>query len=148
MKNKKQIAEALKVTLADSYTLYLKVQNLHWNVVGADFLMAHQLLEEYYNELFTLNDELAERIRALGFASPGSFKEFLKITNIKEINGKEINCKEALKTVLKDKEIFLKTASKTQEVASKNSDITTEGMMVNIITSLEKQIWMLKSITK
>lgn len=143
--SKKDLVNALKVTLADSYTLYLKIQNFHWNVTGTRFHGVHVLLEEYYNELFKLNDELAERIRALGSEAPGSFKEFLKLTNIKEASGKEINYKKVLQVVMTDKETFMKTIKKTLKVASKENDIVTEGMMTDILTELEKQLWMLKS---
>jgi starvation-inducible DNA-binding protein len=145
---KKDLINALKETLADSYTLYLKIQNFHWNVVGEEFLKVHELFEEYYNELFQLNDELAERIRSLDSEAPASFVEFLKLTNIKETSGKKIDWKKATKTVLQDKEIFMKTVKKTLKISVKEEDVITESMMIDILTSLEKQIWMLKSILK
>ena len=85
---RKTIAEGLSKVLADSYTLYLKTHNYHWNVEGPMFRTLHLMFEEQYTELAEAVDEIAERIRALGFPAPGSYSEFAALTSIKENNGK------------------------------------------------------------
>ncbi|MGF1670478.1 MAG: Dps family protein [Balneolaceae bacterium] len=83
-KNRKQIAKGLSRLLADSYMVYLKTHNYHWNVTGELFHSLHEQFEEQYTELAEAIDEIAERIRALGYRAPGTFKEFTEITSIKE----------------------------------------------------------------
>ena len=85
---RKTIAEGLSKVLADSYTLYLKTHKFHWNVEGSRFRTLHLMFEEQYNELATAVDEIAERIRALGFPAPGSYSEFSALTEIQENTGK------------------------------------------------------------
>ena len=81
---RKQIADGLSRLLADSYTLYLKTHNYHWNVTGPQFNTLHLMFEEQYTELATAVDEIAERIRALGEPAPGSYTAFAKLTSIEE----------------------------------------------------------------
>ncbi|HRK02286.1 MAG TPA: Dps family protein, partial [Oligoflexia bacterium] len=82
--DRKAIAEGLSRLLADSYTLYLKTHNFHWNVTGPMFQTLHLMFEAQYTELSTAVDLIAERIRALGFPAPATYSEFLKLTSIKE----------------------------------------------------------------
>src|ERR1700757_1580098 len=86
-KHRKAIADGLSKLLADTYTLYLKTHNYHWNVTGPMFQTLHLMFEQQYNELATAVDLIAERIRALGFPAPGSYTAFSKITSIKEEDG-------------------------------------------------------------
>ena len=85
--DRKQIADGLSRLLADTFTLYLKTHNFHWNVTGPMFRTLHIMFEEQYNELWTASDELAERIRALGVYAPATYKEFTRLTSIKEEDG-------------------------------------------------------------
>jgi starvation-inducible DNA-binding protein len=78
------IAEGLKHLLADTYTLYLKTHNFHWNVTGPQFNTLHLMFEKQYNEIWLALDEIAERIRALGFFVPASYQSFAKLSSIKE----------------------------------------------------------------
>jgi starvation-inducible DNA-binding protein len=82
-----KVIEALGRLLADSYTLYLKTHNFHWNVRGPMFTTLHTLFEQEYTELAMAVDEIAERIRALGAPAPGSYREFGKLTSLKEAQG-------------------------------------------------------------
>ena len=87
--NRQAIAAGLSRLLADSYTLYLKTHNYHWNVTGPLFNTLHLMFEQQYTELATAVDEIAERIRALGVAAPGSYREFAKLASVKEATGGE-----------------------------------------------------------
>jgi starvation-inducible DNA-binding protein len=86
-KERHTIADGLSRLLADSYTLYVKTHNFHWNVTGPMFQPLHAMFEEQYTELATAVDEIAERIRALGFPAPGSFSEFTRLSSVKEAVG-------------------------------------------------------------
>src|SRR5437868_10877110 len=86
-KDRKQIAQGLSKLLADTYTLYLKTHNFHWNVTGPMFQTLHLMFEQQYNELALAVDLIAERIRALGYPAPGTYAEFSKLTSIKEPKG-------------------------------------------------------------
>src|ERR687896_1546584 len=85
--DRREIAEGLTKLLADTYTLYLKTHNFHWNVTGPMFQTLHLMFEEQYNELWTANDLIAERIRALGVFAPATYKEFARLTSIAEEDG-------------------------------------------------------------
>lgn len=140
----KPVSEALKTVLADSYTLYLKTQNFHWNVAGPHFKSLHALFEEQYTDLQGAVDDIAERIRALGDAAPGSYKAFGKLTSISEAD----DVPEAfamVKALLKDQDIILGSLQKALEAAQKAGDEVTVGMVTERMTVHEKNRWMLKS---
>ena len=84
---RRAIADGLSRTLADTYTLYLKTHNFHWNVTGPMFQTLHLMFEEQYNELALAVDAIAERIRALGFPAPGTYSEYAKLSSISETEG-------------------------------------------------------------
>lgn len=138
------VSEALKTVLADSYTLYLKTQNFHWNVTGPQFRSLHLLFEEQYTDLQTAVDEIAERIRSLGAATPGSFKTFLKLTGIKE--AEDVPDADAMVRMLaKDQDVILASLQKALSAAQKAGDEATIGMVTDRITIHEKNRWMLNS---
>jgi hypothetical protein len=91
--DREAIAGGLKVLLADSYTLYLQTHNFHWNVIGPQFRELHLMFEEHYTELATAVDEIAERIRTLGVAAPGTYKAFAELSNIDEVEGVPSRCR-------------------------------------------------------
>lgn len=140
----KPVAEALKHVLADSYVLYLKTQNFHWNVTGPHFRSLHLLFEEEYTDLQAAVDDIAERIRTLGEAAPGSFKEFLSLTHIKEANGGE-NAETMVKTLADDQEIIISDLKKLLEAAQKAGDEGTIGLVTDRLSAHEKNLWMLRS---
>ena len=100
---RKAIAHGLSVLLADTYTLYLKTHNYHWNVTGPMFQTLHTLFETQYTELAVAVDDIAERIRALGEFAPGSYKEYAKLTNLKEADGIP-SAEEMIKDLVKGQE--------------------------------------------
>lgn len=144
-KHKEKVANGLASFLADSYTLYLKTQNFHWNVTGPRFPQLHAMFEEQYRELAEAVDEIAERIRALGAKSPGTFKEFSKLAGIDDFEGPFVSEK-----MVEDlKEGHEKAASKAAEVAqiaSDSGDEASADLLISRIKTHEKTAWMLRSL--
>lgn len=140
----KPIVQALKQALADSYTLYLKTQNFHWNVTGAQFHSLHLLFETQYNDLALAVDAIAERIRALGDHAPGSFTEFGKLATVKEAKGVPAAA-EMVKALAKDQAILVSTWKKVLIAAEKAGDDVTAGMATARREIHEKNRWMLES---
>lgn len=140
----KKVVEGLKKLLADNYTLYLKTQNFHWNVTGPNFQSLHQLFMAQYTDLFNANDAIAERIRALGSKAPGSFKEFSKLTTIKEAEG-NLTAKQMVQELIKGQDEILKTLRKVADEADDADDEVTEGMLVARMEIHEKNRWMLQA---
>lgn len=142
---RKAIAHGLSVLLADTYTLYLKTHNYHWNVTGPMFQTLHTLFETQYNELALAVDEIAERIRALGEFAPGSYKEYAKLTNLKEADGIPA-AEEMIKDLVKGQEAIAKTARSIVPVADGASDEVTLDLLTQRMTVHEKNAWMLRSL--
>ena len=108
-KDRQTIVEGLARLLADSYTLYLKTHNFHWNVTGPMFNSLHQMFETQYTELAAAVDEIAERIRALGHKAPGSYREYADLTSIEEAFG-EFSAKDMISALAQDQETVARTA--------------------------------------
>ncbi len=143
---REQVAKALSGFLASTYTLYLKTQNFHWNVTGEHFVSLHSLFEEQYTELRDAIDELAERIRALGHVSPGSFREFTALSVIEEEEVQPVDAMAMVKALLHNHEQASQEARKVLEVAEAVSDEVTVDMMIERMTIHDKTAWMLRSI--
>lgn len=120
-KDRQRIASGLSKLLADSYTLYLKTHNYHWNVEGPQFNTLHLMFEGHYTELATAVDEIAERIRALGVKAPGSYSEFNAITSIEEATGEE-SAEEMIRQLVIGQETVARTAREASEAAADASD--------------------------
>lgn len=142
---RKAIVQGLSVLLADTYTLYLKTHNYHWNVTGPMFQTLHTLFEAHYNELALAVDQIAERIRALGEFAPGSYKEFAKLTNLKEADGIP-SAEEMIKDLVKGQEAIAKTARSIVPVADGAADEVTLDLLTQRMTVHEKNAWMLRSL--
>lgn len=140
----KTTSDSLKVALADSYILYLKTQNYHWNVTGPHFNSLHLLFEGQYNDLFAAVDILAERIRALGQKAPGSFAAYSKLTNIKE-GHEDKNAQEMVQELADDQAIIIGTLSQVLKAAQEVNDEVTVGIVADRIEAHQKNAWMLKS---
>jgi starvation-inducible DNA-binding protein len=143
MTNKNTI-DSLKIVLSDSYVLYLKAQNYHWNVTGPYFKSLHLMFEEQYNDLFTAVDLIAERIRALGEKAPGSFAIYSKLTNIEEGN-ENTDSDYMVKDLANDQDIIVKTLTNALKEAQAVSDEVTVGILTDRIEIHQKNSWMLKS---
>ncbi len=134
----------LKVLLADTYALYLKTQNYHWNVVGPQFHAYHVLFEEEYKELQEAIDEIAERIRTKGELSPGSFKEFNDLKTINEAKSK-IDALAMVKDLSESHEKICKSLHALLEEAKKDNDDVTQDLILERMEYHEKTTWMLRS---
>ena len=138
------VVNELSVLLASSYTLYLKTQNYHWNVTGPMFTTLHTLFETQYTELALANDEIAERIRALGAFAPGSLAEFAKVSVVKEAKGRS-TAKEMIQILVADQRAVAKAAHKVIEAADKAGDQATADLGTRRVDIHEKNAWMLQS---
>lgn len=144
-KDRKAIAEGLSRLLADSYTLYLKTHNFHWNVTGPMFNTLHLMFEEEYTELAAAVDLIAERIRALGHPAPGSYAAYGKLTGIKEESGVPA-AKEMIRQLVAGQEAVARTAREVFTVAEKANDQPTVDLLTQRMQIHEKNAWMLRSL--
>lgn len=138
------VTESLKKALADSYALYLKTQNYHWNVTGANFKTLHLLFEEQYNDLALAVDEIAERIRALGEKAPGTWSAYEKMSSIKD-GDENATADTMVKELAEDQGVIVKTLKQVLIAAQETSDEVTIGLVVDRMTIHEKAAWMLRS---
>lgn len=144
MKKNHQTIENLEKLLANSYVLYLKTQNYHWNVVGENFKSLHLLFEEQYNELAAAVDEIAERIRALGAKVDGTFENFSKLSKIKSGN-KNFGKIEMIQDLISSQEIIVEDLKAAIGVAQKEDDEGTADLFIGRIKAHEKAAWMLQA---
>ena len=142
---RKEIAEGLSRLLADSYTLYLKTHNYHWNVTGPMFQTLHLMFETQYNELALAVDLIAERIRALGFPAPGSYREFGNLTSIKEDEDAP-DANNMIRRLVEGQEAVVRTARSIFPVVDKASDEPTADLLTQRMQIHEKNAWMLRSL--
>jgi starvation-inducible DNA-binding protein len=143
--DRKQIAEGLSRLLADTFTLYLKTHNFHWNVTGPMFRTLHIMFEEQYNALWTASDELAERIRALGLYAPATYKEFGRLTSIKEEDGIPAAL-DMVRLLVEGHETAARTARTVFTTAENASDAPTADLLTERMQFHEKTAWMLRSL--
>jgi starvation-inducible DNA-binding protein len=139
------IAQGLAKLLADSYTLYLKTHNYHWNVTGPMFNTLHLMFEQQYTELATAVDLIAERIRALGHAAPGSYKAYAKMTDIAEEEGVP-NAQEMIRQLVAGQEAVVRTARSVFPAVEAASDEPTADLLTQRMQVHEKNAWMLRSM--
>ncbi len=143
--SKAVIADKLGVVLASTYTLQLKTQNFHWNVTGPTFGTLHELFDKQYNEIFLAVDDVAERIRALGEVTPGSFAHFAKLSEIKEAPVKPPADKVMISTLADDNEKLSKLCTEVGSFADDAGDTATGDLMNGRIKAHDKAAWMLRS---
>ncbi len=144
-KERKKIADGLSRLLADTYTLYLKTHNYHWNVEGPMFQTLHTMFELQYTELALAVDLIAERIRALGHYAPGSYAQYAKLSSIKEETGVP-SAQDMIKDLVKGNEAVSKTARAIFPVVEKSSDEPTADLLTQRMQVHEKTAWMLRSL--
>ena len=144
-KDRQNIAEGLSRLLADSYTLYLKTHNYHWNVKGPLFNTLHQMFETQYTELAAAVDEIAERIRALGEPAPGSYKAYAKLTTIEEEDSVP-EAEHMIRQLLKGQEAVVRTARSVIGAAEAANDEPTADLLTQRMQVHEKNAWMLRSM--
>ena len=142
---RRQVAAGLSRLLADTYTLYLKTHNFHWNVAGPMFTTLHLMFEQQYTELAQAVDMIAERIRALGEPAPGSYAQFGRLTSLSE----ETSVPPALEMVsqlVEGQEAVARTARGLFPVAERCDDLVTLDLLTQRMQVHEKAAWMLRSL--
>jgi starvation-inducible DNA-binding protein len=144
-KDRQDIAEGLARLLADTYTLYLKTHNFHWNVTGPMFGTLHQMFETQYMELAQAVDAIAERIRALGVVAPGSYAQFAKLTRLSEETGVP-DANDMVRQLVGDQEAVVCSARELFPRAERVSDQPTMDLLTARMQIHEKTAWMLRSL--
>jgi starvation-inducible DNA-binding protein len=143
--DRKKIAEGLSRLLADSYTLYLKTHNFHWNVTGPMFQTLHLMFETQYTELATAVDLIAERIRSLGFPAPGTYQEFVKLSSIRETIGVPA-ATDMIRQLIEGQEAVVRTARGIFDAVDSAHDEATADLLTQRMQFHEKTAWMLRSL--
>lgn len=144
-KDRAEISAGLSRMLADSYTLYLQTHNFHWNVTGPLFNTLHLMFEQQYTELAAAVDEIAERIRALGFPAPGTFHDYSELTRIKEVPGVP-SAEDMIRHLVTGQETVVRTAREVFPLAEKANDEPTADLLTQRMQVHEKTAWMLRSL--
>jgi starvation-inducible DNA-binding protein len=144
-KDRAKIAEGLSKLLADTYSLYLKTHNFHWNVTGPMFQTLHLMFETQYNELALAVDAIAERIRALGFPAPGTYSDFAKLSSIQETPGVP-KADKMIRLMVEGQEAVVRTARSIFPIVEKAGDEATADLLTQRIQLHEKTAWMLRSL--
>lgn len=139
------IAEGLSRLLADTYTLYLKTHNFHWNVTGPMFNSLHLMFETQYTALALAVDDIAERIRALGFQAPGSYAAYAKLSSIPEEEGVP-HATKMVEQLVRGQEAVVRTAREAFPIAERAGDQPTLDLLTQRMLTHEKTAWMLRSV--
>jgi starvation-inducible DNA-binding protein len=142
---RREIAKGLSRLLADSYTLYLKTHNFHWNVTGPMFQTLHLMFETQYTELAEAVDLVAERIRALGFPAPGTYRDFLELSSIQEETTVP-SATRMIELLVEGHEAVVRTARQMFTVVDRNQDEATADLLTQRMQVHEKTAWMLRSL--
>jgi len=143
--DRKGLADALGAIVADTYVLLVKTQGYHWNVVGPLFVSLHKLTEEQYEDLFEAGDELAERIRALGYPAPCSLHAMIEDSRLAEAKGNP-TAEEMVENLVGDHETVVRHLREVTELAEQHHDQGTADLLTDRMKSHEKAIWMLRAI--
>ena len=143
--DREDIAEGLSRLLADTYTLYLKTHNFHWNVTGPMFQTLHLMFETQYTELALAVDAIAERIRSIGFPAPGTYKQYVELSSIKEDEGIP-KAEDMIRLLVEGQEAVVRTARSLYPVVEKANDEATADLLTQRIQLHEKTAWMLRSL--
>lgn len=142
---RKTIADGLSKVLADSYSLYIKTHNYHWNVTGPQFSALHMMFEQQYTELAQAIDEIAERIRALGHLAPGSYREFAKLTSIADGDNTR-SADDMVKDLVEGQEILVRTCRELFPAVEAADDQPSADLLTVRMQVHEKTAWMLRSM--
>ena len=145
VKQREEIAQGLSRVLADTYTLYLKTHNFHWNVTGPMFQTLHLMFEAHYTELALAVDLVAERIRALGFPAPATYQKFTELSAIKEEDGVP-KAQDMIRLLVEGHETVARTARQIFKAADGASDQPTCDLLTQRMQVHDKTAWMLRSL--
>jgi len=141
------IVQSLSRLLADTYVLYLKTHSFHWNVEGPMFQTLHQMFMDQYTETWNAIDLIAERIRSLGEYAPGTYREYARLTRIKETEGVP-RAEEMVRLLIDGQEAVVRTAREALSVADEANDQPTLDLLTQRMQVHEKNAWMLRSLLK
>jgi len=144
--SRKKLAAHLGAATADTYMLLAKTQGYHWNVAGPLFVSIHELTEQQYKDLFGAADDLAERIRALGEPSPGSYARFAELSAIEEDDGAPKSAAAMVEALAHDNELVARRLKAASDVAEELGDKVTEDMLIERMQVHEQNAWMLRAI--
>ncbi len=145
-KARKRLSEALRGSVADTYGLMVKTHGYHWNVTGPLFVSIHELTEKQYQDLFEAADDLAERIRALGERSPGSYRQFMEAACIQDDDGEPKTAEVMVATLAADHEQVARRMKDVSDLAAELGDKVTEDMLIARMQTHEQHAWMLRAI--
>ena len=146
-KQRAAIVHGMSKLLADTYVVYLKTHNFHWNVEGPMFQTLHQMFMEQYTETWNAIDLIAERIRSLGEYAPGTYKQYSELTRIKETDGVP-KAEQMIQLLIEGQEAVVRTARELRPVADKANDEPTLDLLTQRMQVHEKNAWMLRSLLK
>ncbi|MBT2159734.1 Dps family protein [Zobellia barbeyronii] len=147
--NREAVVVMLRQLLADEFLLYTKTRNAHWNVEGIDFHTKHVFFEEEYGKLENFIDEVAERIRMLGFYSPGTLKEFLELSHLEENKPDQTDSASFMTALLKDHDKVIKFIRESiGDNAEAHNDEGTADFITGILQAHEQMAWMLRASLK
>lgn len=141
-----KVAYELSRILADSFVLYTKTRNAHWNVEGADFYSKHKFFEDQYEQLDDIMDDVAERMRALGHYAPATLKAFLELTSLSEQSRSKNNSHGFIQELLRDHEaVIMNLRSRINQFANEYHDAGTSDFVTGLMETHEKMAWMLRA---
>ncbi len=143
---RKAVADALTQLLADEHVLYVKTRNYHWNVTGMQFQALHELFGSHYEQLAEAGDDIAERIRSLGFYSPGSMQDFLKNSRLSESDHVNGDAQKMVSNLLRDHEAIIQILRHDLDEAMEvHKDAGTSDYLTGLMEEHEKMAWMLRA---
>lgn len=141
------LTEKLKQVLANTYIVFLKTHNYHWNFYGANFYSIHLMLENQYNELFKSIDKIAERITTIGGKAPGDFKSYQKMQIVKDAN-ENLAPQEMLDDLIKSNDQMVVILKECIKITRENDDIATEDLITDEMSNFQKNNWILRSVVR
>ena len=142
------IEKDLNVFLSDLNVFYRKLQNYHWNITGEHFFVLHAKLEEYYDEINSQIDEVAEHMLMLGKQPLGTMKDYLERTTIVEAQNNKVTDKEVLNNIINDYNALLQKVTDLKSLAEEQNLYSTSTLMDDLISSYTKHLWMLKQVSE
>ncbi len=139
-----KIKNHLEIILANTYSLYLKTQNFHWNVTGPNFKSLHELFALHYEEMIPAIDILAERVRTLGSKVDGSYENFARLTKFRSAN-KDLNSKDMVQELINSNKILIELLKEGVEIAQQERDEASADILIGRTEAHQKNVWMLES---
>ena len=141
---RREVAEALSRSVADTYTLFASTQGLHWNVQGPLFYSVHKMTEEQYQDMFEAIDDLAERIRTLGFPAPATLSDMARLSAIDELDG-EADVRTQIEQLIGANERLTQRMRDAVEKAEALNDVKTADLLTERLGVHEENAWMLRA---